>query len=93
MNLLRHWIVDRPGEAGTFEEITITDERNVQACREAGWRVQGPFVLEAQLAGAVDVLRALARMPLTATGKDFDTLVAAARAMLPEYSDSPVGGQ
>jgi hypothetical protein len=47
--LSRHWVVDRPGDAGTYEQITITDERNVAACRDAGWRVQGPFVPEARL--------------------------------------------
>jgi hypothetical protein len=35
--------------------------------------------------GAVDLLRDLARMPLRATGRDYDRLVKAAREMLPEY--------
>jgi hypothetical protein len=60
MDLLRHWVVDRPGEAGTYEQITITDERNVVACRGAGWRVQGPYVPEAQLQGAVSDAEKLA---------------------------------
>lgn len=94
MDVMRHWwlVIDPEGNArgvrGTREEA---DE--FIRLRDLG---DGYTVVEYAPAdaGAVGVLRELAQMPLTATGKDFDRLVKAARALLPEYADiAPTGGQ
>lgn len=84
--------IERAYERGMQEGLDLRDglrEQIAALTERLGDRDQDLKIVHHQLRGAVSLLRELAKMPLTATGKDFDPLVKAARDLLPdEYTPS-----
>ena len=78
---------DEPTDAQVKRSLTAFARRAPDRAAEQILRLESElFALRATHQGAVGLLRELAQMPLTASGKDFDRLVKAARELLPEYS-------
>jgi hypothetical protein len=55
MSVLRHWLI-RGLDAESGRTRVETDEATMRRSRDAGYHVNGPFVPESDLRGAVDAL-------------------------------------
>lgn len=90
MDLLRHWTAEYEDERGILHQSVISREDVIENYRSAGQKVEGPFVPESALRGAVEALRAVKR----ATGTSTEAWHIAARALEAMGVDpSTSGGQ
>lgn len=90
MSVIEHWFCPGCGEIdGPRAGMRCHGPGNTGGCASVRNEVvEISHDAAERLRGAVEILRRLAQMPLTASGKNFDPLVKAARDLLPEYTTS-----
>jgi hypothetical protein len=75
MSVLRHWLAYRERWQDAPRVITPRDDADVAEWRRLGYRVEGPFVLEAALHEAIQLARDFNRGAMT--WQEYDRKLAA----------------